>query len=55
MNQRFLSKQWSFVSRWQKALIVALLVCSFADASLADGTASLDSFIGPLKNGLSPK
>ena len=52
MNQRFLSKQWSVVSRWQKALIVALLVCSFADASLADGTGSLDSFIGPLKNGL---
>jgi hypothetical protein len=52
MNQRFLSKQWSVVSRWPKALIVALLVCSFADASLADGTASLDSFIGPLKNGL---
>ena len=52
MNQRYLSKQWSAVSRWRKTLIVALLVCPFADAALADGTGSLDSFIGPLKNGL---
>ena len=52
MFQRFHSEQWCVVSAWRKALIVALLVCSFVDAAFADGTGSLDSFIGPLKNGL---
>ena len=52
MNQRFHSEQWCVVGPWRKALTVALLVCSFADAAFADGTGSLDSFIGPLKNGL---
>jgi hypothetical protein len=52
MNQRLPSRQWCVVSSWRKVLLVALLLCSCADAALADGTGSLDSFIGPLKNGL---
>jgi hypothetical protein len=52
MIQRFHAEQRCVVSGWRKALIVALLVCSSADAAFADGTGSLDSFIGPLKNGL---
>jgi hypothetical protein len=52
MNQRFPSRQWRVVGKWRKALFVTLLICSCADAAFADGTESLDSFIGPLKNGL---
>ena len=52
MNRRFLSERWCLVRTWPKAWVVALLVCSSADAAFADGTGSLDSFIGPLKNGL---
>jgi hypothetical protein len=52
MNQRLPFRQWCVVRRWRKVLLVALLLCSWADAALADGTGSLDSFIGPLKNGL---
>jgi hypothetical protein len=52
MNPRFFSERLCAVSTWRKTLIVALLVCSSADGALADGTGSLDSFIGPLKNGL---
>jgi hypothetical protein len=52
MNQRFPSRQWCVVGKWRKALFVTLLICSWADAAFADGTESLDSFIGPLKNGL---
>jgi len=52
MNQRFPSRQWCVVGKWRKALFVTLLICSCADAAFADGTESLDSFIGPLKNGL---
>ena len=46
------AKQWSAGIGWRKALVVALLVWSCVDAAFADGTGSLDSFIGPLKNGL---
>src|SRR3984957_7781993 len=52
MNQQYPCDQWCVVRKCRKALIVALLVCSCADAALADGTGSLESFIGPLKNGL---
>ena len=52
MNQRVPFRQWCVVSKWRRVLLVALLLCSWADAALADGTGSLDSFIGPLKNGL---
>ena len=52
MNQQYPCDQWCAVRKWRKAVIVALLVCSCADAALADGTGSLDSFIEPLKNGL---
>ena len=52
MNQRFPSRQRRVICAWRKALMVALLICSCADAALADGTGSLDSFVGPLKNGL---
>jgi len=52
MNHRFDSGQLFVVSKWRKAFLVALLVCSCADAASADGTGSLDSFIEPLKNGL---
>ena len=52
MNQRFPSRQRCVLCTWRKALMVALLICSCADAALADGTGSLDSFVGPLKNGL---
>jgi hypothetical protein len=52
MNERFSSQQWWVVSKWRKALVVALLLCSGAQAALADGAGSLDSFINPLKNGL---
>ena len=37
---------------WRRALVVALLVWGCVDAAFADGTGSLDGFIGPLKNGL---
>jgi hypothetical protein len=52
MNEKFPSQQWRGVGSWRTILFVALLVCSVADAAFADGTGSLDSFIGPLKNGL---
>jgi hypothetical protein len=52
MNLRFLSRQLLLPRKLRKALIVALLVCSSAEVAFADGTGSLDSFIGPLKNGL---
>ena len=52
MNQRFPSRQRCVICTWRKALMVALLICSCADAAFADGTGSLDSFVGPLKNGL---
>jgi hypothetical protein len=44
--------QLCIVSKRRKALVVALLICSCVDAAFADGTGSLDSFIGPLRNGL---
>ena len=52
MNRRFPSRRLSRVNKWRKALVLALLICSSADAAFAGGTGSLDSFIGPLKNGL---
>ena len=52
MNQRLPSRQWSVGGKWRNALVVALLICSNANVAFADGTGSLDSFIGPLKNGL---
>jgi hypothetical protein len=52
MNQRLSPKPLPVVSRWRRALIVALLICSCVNAAFADGAGSLDSFINPLKNGL---
>jgi hypothetical protein len=52
MNFRFPSRQLFLPRKWRKVLTVALLVCSSAEVAFADGTGSLDSFIGPLKNGL---
>jgi hypothetical protein len=52
MNRRFPLHQWFVARTWRKAVVITLLVCSSADVALADGTGSLDSFIGPLKNGL---
>jgi hypothetical protein len=52
MNFRFPSRQSFLLRKWRKALTVALLFCSSAEVAFADGTGSLDSFIGPLKNGL---
>jgi hypothetical protein len=52
MNQRPSFRQWCVAGKWRKALVVALLIFSSADAAFADGTGSLDSFIDPLKNGL---
>jgi hypothetical protein len=52
MRRRFYSGQWCVVSNWRKAVVVALLTCACAKAAFADGTGSLDSFVGPLKNGL---
>jgi hypothetical protein len=52
MKQRFPSRQWCVLGNWRKALLVALLICARAEAAFADGTGSLDSFVGPLKNGL---
>jgi hypothetical protein len=51
MNQRSSFRRWWVAGKWRKVLVVALLICSSADA-FADGTGSLDSFIDPLKNGL---
>ena len=52
MKQRLPSRQLSAVIGWRIALLVALLVWGCVDAAFADGTGSLDSFIGSLKNGL---
>jgi hypothetical protein len=52
MKQRFSSRQWFVVSNWRKALLVALLTCACEEPAFADGTGSLDSFVGPLNNGL---
>jgi len=52
MNFRFPSRRLFLLRKWQKVLTLALLVCSSAEVAFADGTGSLDSFIGPLKNGL---
>ena len=52
MNFKFPSGQLLAVRKWPKVFAVALLVCSSAEVAFADGTGSLDSFIGPLKNGL---
>jgi uncharacterized membrane protein len=52
MKQGIPSRQWCAVSWYRRVLVVALLVGSCVDAALADGAGSLDSFIGPLKNGL---
>jgi hypothetical protein len=52
MKQGFPSKQWCVLSNWRKALVVALLTCAYAEACFSDRTGSLDSFVGPLKNGL---
>jgi hypothetical protein len=52
MNQRFTSGRSCVVDKWRKASVVALLIFSWTEAAFADGTGSLDSFVGPLKNGL---
>jgi uncharacterized membrane protein len=52
MKEELPPKQLCVVIGWRRALVVALLVWWWADAAFADGTGSLDSFIGPLKNGL---
>src|SRR5271170_4297934 len=52
MKRRISPRQLGAVIGWRRALVVALLVWWCGDAAFADGTGSLDSFIGPLKNGL---
>src|ERR1700719_2109402 len=52
MKQRHPSGFGLVVRKWRQALIVALFICAWTEAALADGTGSLYSFIGPLKNGL---
>jgi hypothetical protein len=52
MKQRHPSESGLVVRKWRQAFIVALLICAWTEAALADGAGSLDSFIGPLKNGL---
>jgi hypothetical protein len=37
---------------WPRVLVFAMLAWSSVETALADGTGSLDSFTGPLKNGL---
>jgi len=52
MRRGLAPRQLCAVIGWRRALVVALLVWWCVDAAFADGTASLDSFIEPLKNGL---
>ena len=52
MKRRIPSRQLGTLIGWRRAVVVALLVWWCVDAAFADGTGSLDSFIGPLKNGL---
>ena len=52
MKQGIPSRQRCAVSWYRRVLVVILLVGSRVDAALADGAGSLDSFTGPLKNGL---
>jgi hypothetical protein len=52
MKRKILSRQLGTLIGWRRAVVVALLVWWCVDAAFADGTGSLDSFIGPLKNGL---
>ena len=52
MNHGVPAKQWCAGIGWRKASVVGLLIWSCVDGAIADGMGSLDSFIGPLKNGL---
>jgi hypothetical protein len=52
MNHGVPSKQWRAGIGWRKVSVVALLIWSCVDSAFADGAGSLDSFVGPLKNGL---
>jgi hypothetical protein len=52
MKERSSSRPSGGVRSWQKALIFTLAIGWSAQVALADGTGSLDSFVGPLKNGL---
>ncbi len=52
MKQGIPSRQLGALIGWRRVLVVAMLVWSWMDAAFADGTGSLDSFTGPLKNGL---
>jgi uncharacterized membrane protein len=50
MKERFHSRQCRAGAGWRRVVVAALLVWSCMDAAFADG--ALDSFTGPLKNGL---
>jgi hypothetical protein len=52
MKRKIPSRRLGALIGWRRAVVVALLVWWCMDAAFADGTGSLDSFIGPLKNGL---
>jgi hypothetical protein len=52
MKQGISSRPLRVIIGWPRILLVAILVWSPVEAALADGTGSLDSFTGPLKNGL---
>jgi hypothetical protein len=52
MKQGISSRQLRVIIRWPRILLVAMLAWSPVEVALADGTGSLDSFTGPLKNGL---
>jgi hypothetical protein len=52
MKRGILSRPLPVVIGWTRVLVVILLACSTVEVALADGTGSLDSFTGPLKNGL---
>jgi hypothetical protein len=52
MKQGIPFRQWWAVLWYRRVLVFAVLLWSFVDVALADGTGSLDSFTGPLKNGL---
>ena len=52
MKERSSSQPLAVLGNWQKGLIFILAISWSAPVALADGTGSLDSFVGPLKNGL---
>src|SRR6476659_1505790 len=51
MKQGIPSRQLRAAIGWRRVSVLAMLLCS-ADAAFADGAGSLESFTGPLRNGL---